>query len=251
MVHHSLTEVPRSFKEAVDWLMALRDIDGEKSLRAIGDAVYKFLANKPVGKMEVPALEEVKRISQQFLEEPELKENSYVKELLNRYKTPMNKTDNMWWKSFRAFNGSNYSNFIKTGGLNAEKIARNVDHVTYGCAFLLDNIKRHDQYKSAYTPEATWETSCTKDPEACAVILVGIAPMLYVGLNALWDAMNGVIWHSNDNTRERLVDVLKALGYVEPECQIRNTPYVFRGLRHVDRDMLEKLYDLSGFWAFY
>ncbi|GBE60372.1 hypothetical protein, conserved [Babesia ovata] len=180
--------------------MALRGKDAGKNLAAMGDALHKFLADKPVGKMELPALENVKRISKEFLEQKEFRRYPFVQKMLGMFNGTMNK------KCYK--------------------------------------------YLSS---KATWEASCSKKPEACAAVLAGIAPMLFGGLRTLRRASTEALasW-VNINAKERLRDVLKAVGYEEPGCRAgMSGSDIRKALSAVDIRILDTIYDLAGFWAFY
>ncbi|GBE59730.1 hypothetical protein, conserved [Babesia ovata] len=253
MVYNSLTEVPRNLKEGIDWLVALRGTDAEKNLAAMGAALHKFLADKPVGSTKVPALEKVKCISKEFLEQPALKYIWPAREILRKFNDPMYKE----WGSLKWFGDlqkSDYENVIKTRGTKPETISKNLGKALAGCEKFLENVKIPDQYESAYSSEATWEASCAQDPETCAVILVGIAPMLYTGLRSLREASNAqsYCYGSVCMTPINLGDVVKAVGYKDPGCRagMRDSD-ILKALKGMSYQMLITLYDLSGFWAFY
>ncbi|GBE59623.1 hypothetical protein, conserved [Babesia ovata] len=253
MVYKSLTDVPHNLKEGIDWLIALRGTDAESNLKAMGAAVYKFLADKPVGKMELPALEKVKRISKEFVKNPELKNMVPANMMVKRFNTPMNKNLSGYARYISTVRESDYDNVLQTKGLTAETVAENLSDVVDGCEKFLEKIKSPDEYKSAYSSKATWDRSCAKDPEACAVVLVGIAPMLYTGLRCLREA-------SHDDTLPvspfapctGLGYVLRAAGYDGSECCAKiSGSYVLKALKGVDKGLLGIIYDLAGFWAFY
>ncbi|GBE58887.1 hypothetical protein, conserved [Babesia ovata] len=254
MAYTSLTEAPHNLKEGIDWLIALRGTDAEKNLKALGEALYKFLADKPIGKKELPALEEVKRISKEFINSPALNYIWPANELLRRFNKPLSKEHPGFFAS--CFGGrleSDYANVVQTKNLTAETIAKKLGKVLNGCEKFLEKIKSPDEYKSSYSPEATWEASCSKNPEACAVVLVGIAPMLYTGLRCLRKAshdeiLRGVTFAACSS----LASVLKAVGYERSECCAKiSGSYVLKAVDNVKFQMLVTLYDLAGFWAFY
>ncbi|GBE58548.1 hypothetical protein, conserved [Babesia ovata] len=254
MVYSSLTEAPRNLKEGIDWLMALKGTDDENGLKAMSAALYDFLAQQPVGKMELPALEEVKLISKEFLEQKELKYQPFVEDLLGRFNKPMNKNLSGCAKYLDNSDESDHENVVKSRGVKPKDIAKNIVKVVDGCAQFLEKIKNPGQYESAYSSEATWDTSCSKDPEACVVILVGIAPMLYAGLRSLRIASNTTPLSrlGCHNKKIKLVSVLKALGYEEAERRAKMSGSdVFKALKSVSHEMLVTLYDIAGFWAFY
>ncbi|GBE60713.1 hypothetical protein, conserved [Babesia ovata] len=254
MVYTSLTEAPHNLKEAIDWLMALKGTDAAKNMAAIGDAIHKFLVDKPVGFTEVPALGEVKLISKEFMEKPALRVQPFVKLLLERFSKPLDKSPGVIAKAFGLVPKSDYENVVQTRGTKPEAIAKNLGKVVDGCEKFLEKMKISDHYNSAYSSGATWDASCAKDPEACAVVLVGIAPMLYTGLGALRDACNeeALKYMQFNHRRSTLGEVLEAVGYKEPDCRAgMSTSGVTRALRGVNREILNIIYDLAGFWAFY
>ncbi|GBE61019.1 hypothetical protein, conserved [Babesia ovata] len=253
MAYTSLTDVPRNLKEGIDWLIALKGADAEKNLKAMGSAVYDLLADKPVGFTEVPALENVKRISKEFLEKPELKNQRSAKKLLKRYRAPMVKNLERFAR-YAGFNlESDYKNIIETRGVKPEDVVEDLFVAVYGCEKFLEKIKCPDKYESSYSSEATWESSCAQDPEACAAVLVGIAPMLYIGIRSLQDASRTAIWKGpSENAKKRLVDVLKAVGYEEPQrCAGLSGSDVLKALEAIDLHVLITIYEFAGFWAFY
>ncbi|CDR98058.1 hypothetical protein BBBOND_0405420 [Babesia bigemina] len=253
MVYNSLTNVPRNFKEAADWLLALKG-DDVKNLEAIGEAVYKFLVDKPVGRIHLPALEKVKRISKDFLEQRELRNYWFVEELLKRYNDRISKTPGALAKCFRVVDDCDYKNVVKSKGITAAAIAEKLDRIVNGTEILLDSVKIPDEYKSAYSSEATWESSCAKDPEACATIFVGIAPMLYAGVRCLHTATIAALLRLVPVTKYEygLEKTMKALGYVEPESRTdMNMLEVDAALRDLYTSGVLTLCDLAGFWAFY
>ncbi|CDR94979.1 hypothetical protein BBBOND_0201360 [Babesia bigemina] len=253
MIFDSLTEAPRNLKEGIDWLIALKEGDAVENVLAMGTAVHKFLADKPVGKMELPALENYKRISQKFLEQPELKGQPFVSKLLGRFKAPLSKRPGVLAKYFGNIIESDYQNVLQTRRAKPEVVAANVAQVLYGVEKFLNDIKDSKYYNQAYSGRATWEASCSKSPEACAQILVGIAPMLYTGLRSLKDATE-IANKKKPNSKEeqRLGEILNAVGYTEPERQGKmGSVHLLKALSGVDEQVLAVLYDLAGFWAFY
>ncbi|CDR94419.1 hypothetical protein BBBOND_0107280 [Babesia bigemina] len=251
MVYKSLTNVPRNFKEAIDWLVALKGTDSEKNLAAIGVALYYFLADMPVGYTNLPALEKVKLVSKKFLEKPELKNQPFVKALLDRFSNPMNKTG-LFARRSQTYTNSEYENVVQTRGAKCETLAKNFGKVVDATEKFLASITNPGEYKSAYSSEASWDDSCAKDPEACAVVFVGIAPMLYTGLHSLRIASKATTNKLLFDVKHTLGDVMKAVGYKEPGLRASiSGSDVLKALEGVDKRVLDIIYDFSGFWAFY
>ncbi|GBE62163.1 hypothetical protein, conserved [Babesia ovata] len=252
MVYNSLTEAPRNLKECIDWLIALKGTS-KFNTQALGFAVHRILADTSVGLLRVPAIEKVKRVSKEFLEQKELKGRPYVKNLLSRFREPMNKTDSMGFRGIWSDHLSDYENVLKEDGVKPDDMAKNVTHVVSNCESFLKRIQNPHLYKSAYSSQATWDASCAKNPDACAAVLVGFAPMLWVGLVSLWDVINDdTAAGAAPDADNSLASVLKALGYVEPECRFGMCASdVRQALRVMHKDVLETIYDLAGFWAFY
>ncbi|GBE61243.1 hypothetical protein, conserved [Babesia ovata] len=253
MVYHSLTEAPHNLKECIDWLMALKGTDPENNFKAMGDAVYKFLADKPVGLTVLPALENIKLISKEFMEKPELKDEWCVDRVLGKFKEPMDKNPNVFSKFFGTVGESDYENVVQTQGVDPEAMAAKVAQVVDNCETFLGDIKDPDHYAPAYSSSATWDISCSSDPEACAVVLVGISPMLYTGLLSLMEASIVACFKWPPFSADKpMGEVLKAVGYVEPECRAdMKALHVLRAFKALDEEMFAALYDLAGFWAFY
>ncbi|CDR96832.1 hypothetical protein BBBOND_0307360 [Babesia bigemina] len=254
MVYNSLTDVPRDFREGIDWLIALKGTDAESNIAAMGEAVYNFLVDKPVGHTEVPALQNVQSIVKGFLEQPGLKNVWPVNRILEKYNKRINKNPGWFTKAFGGADECDYKNVIKSKHVSAKTIAGKLGIAVNGYERLLKKVKTPEQYKSAYSSEATWEASCSQKPEDCAVVLVGIAPMLYAGLRSMWKASHGqsFSWVPKSKNKNILVTVLRSLGFKHPECRDKmSASYVSEALENVTIDMLETFYNLSGFWAFY
>ncbi|CDR97834.1 hypothetical protein BBBOND_0403220 [Babesia bigemina] len=252
MVYHSLTDVPRNLKECLDWLIAVKGTS-KFNTQALGYALYNFLVDKPVGTTYVPSVEKVKRLSREFMQKKEFKDLPAVGDLLRRFTERMNKTDFVDIKRFFALHESDYENIVKVNGVTPDSIAKDVDKIADGCEQFLNEIKTPGQYESAYSSEATWEASCSKRPEDCAAVLVGIAPMLYAGLHSLFTGSNGHHFGTPPPNETLLVSkVMKAMGFVESKCRDGLSR---SDLRHAFRDMhmdvLDTIYNFAGFWAFY
>ncbi|GBE61010.1 hypothetical protein, conserved [Babesia ovata] len=249
----SLIAVPRNLKEGIDWLMALRGTDDENGLKAVSAVLYEFLAQQPVGLKRLRDLEDVKSVSHEFLLQPEFQDQPYVKDLVQRYTTPMNKDVGTFAKAFGDIAKSDYENVLQTQGVNPETIEEKLRKVVHGTEKFLNYIKNTRRYSRTYGSAATWASSCTHDPELCAAILVGMAPMLYAGLRYLNDAAADAFLEGPDSVEEkRLVSVLEALGYEgqQKRGKMRSSD-IRNALSGVDKDVLTVLYDLAGFWAFY
>ncbi|CDR97587.1 hypothetical protein BBBOND_0400790 [Babesia bigemina] len=253
MVYNSLTEAPQNLKEAIDWLMALKGDDAKINVAALGAALFSFLADKTVDKMETPALEEVKHVTKKFLDQPELRNQWFVGGLVKRYNDLINKSPGGLAKYFRVVDESD-ENVVKGKGITAGAIVENLGKVVHGTEIFLDDIKSPGEYESAYSSEATWSKSCTQKPEDCAAVFVGIAPMLYAGVRSLHyasiaDTLN---WAPSTEQELSLRKILKALGYVEPECRAGMGGFdVAKALRGLYLRTLITLCDFTGFWAFY
>ncbi|CDR94754.1 hypothetical protein BBBOND_0110520 [Babesia bigemina] len=253
MAYNSLTQVPRNLKEAVDWLMALKGTTPDANLTAMGVALHDFLAEMPVGLKRLQALEKIKSITRKFLRNPELSIQPFVFDLLRRFNGPMNKTYRGLRGNVMIVNDSDYKNFIQTDRLQPHDIANGLGTLVHGCEHMLANITDPEEYKSSYTSEASWAGSCQADPEACAVVFVGIAPMLYAGLRSLRAVGNVATQNASmPDADDRIEDVMEALGYVAPERRGEMTgPEVRKAMRSLPVHTLDLVYDLAGFWAFY
>ncbi|GBE63092.1 hypothetical protein, conserved [Babesia ovata] len=252
MVYTSLTEAPRNLKEGIDWLIALKETCPENNLLPMGVALYDLFVDKPVGKREqLPSLEKVKNISKEFLEQEVLEYQPFVQGLLDRFSNPTTMAG-LSAESGKNFK-SEYEKVIKARGAKPETIAEKLGKVVASCERFLKSVKIPDQYESAYSSEATWEASCAKDPEACAVLLVGIAPMLYAGLRSLQVTSHAAFRQGRDSwEEEHLEDVLRVVGYKEPECRVEMSgPRVNTVLRRVDLGIFTVIHDLAGVLGFY
>ncbi|CDR94917.1 hypothetical protein BBBOND_0200740 [Babesia bigemina] len=253
MVYNSLTKAPRNLKEGIDWLIALRGTEADDNLTALAEAIHNFLVDKPVGKMKVPALEKVKRISKTFLRNPDLGNLWPINEIEARFEAPLSKHPCIIAKLLGLVDYSDYNNAVQGKRLTAKTIAERLGNAVNGCEKFLENVKIPEQYKSAYSSKATWAKSCSKKPEACAVLFVGIAPMLYAGLRSLRKASYTATRRNAPFTaHDNMGKILKALGYVEPDCFTdMNASNVSLALKGLNARAYTILYDLAGFWAFY
>ncbi|GBE61110.1 hypothetical protein, conserved [Babesia ovata] len=253
MVYHSLTQAPQNLKEAIDWLMALKGPYSKLTIQAMGAAIYDFLSDKPVGKMEVPALEEVKLISRSFLRKSQLQNHWSVERLVGRFSVRMSKSDGgLACNGHKDYLESDHVNVVRARRATPRTIAKNIGEVVHATGKFLDEIKNPAEYKSAYGPEVNWIQSCVNDPEACAVVFVGIAPMLYAGLRCLKDADSVEQWKWPEFKAPTSDGLLKAVGYEEQDCRAGISGYdVRKALSGVDLQILSIIYDIAGFWAFY
>ncbi|CDR97340.1 hypothetical protein BBBOND_0312430 [Babesia bigemina] len=250
MVYNSLTEAPHNLKEGIDWLIAVKGTAAKSNLAAMGAAVHKFLVDKPVGHTVVPALEVVKLNVKDFMDQNELKNMPYVKELRSRYSSPVRKYGTPFF--IHRADESIYKNIVKTRKMRPDIITNKVTDVVYGCEKFLNTIKVDNKYESAYSSEATWEKSCSEKPEDCAAVFVGIAPMLCAGLRSLRIASDSGSLSCLGKSKTNVGNILSALGYNDPKCIYNsNASYVYNALKNLRLRMFLTLYDLSGFWAFY
>ncbi|GBE62102.1 hypothetical protein, conserved [Babesia ovata] len=253
MVYDSLTDAPHNLKECIDWLIALKGDDAENNFKAMGTAVHKFLEDKPVPSKHLPAIENFKHIFREFLRQQELKDLWYVEDMLEMINGPMNKKPEMFAKITGVVEESDYTNAVETRNAKPETIAKIIGDVLQATGKFLAHIKNPDHYNSAYSSNATWDASCENDPEACAVAFVGIALMLYAGLETLRDACVTAFFRCPPFLAyKRMQEVLNALGYVEPECRANMTiSDVEWALSGVDNGLLNTLYNLASFWHLY
>ncbi|CDR97894.1 hypothetical protein BBBOND_0403820 [Babesia bigemina] len=254
MVFNSLTEAPHNLKEGIDWLIAVKGTDAGKNIAALGDAVHKLLADKPVGYTDVPALEKVKRISKEFLEQPELVEKWPANNVLVKFNKPIDRKPQFFQKLFRSVDKCDYTNVVKETPLSASTITQKLGKAVNGFEKFLGKITSAEQYESAYSSEATWEKSCSEKPEDCAAVFVGIAPMLWAGIRTLDDASypGDFSWLGLGNKKNVSAKLLSALGFKDAGCLSNTTaPNVSSAVAIVKNNGLQTFHDLSGFWAFY
>ncbi|GBE59580.1 hypothetical protein, conserved [Babesia ovata] len=253
MAYYSLTDVPSNFKEGIDWLLALKGDDPHHYLQAMGTALHDLLSRHYVGFTRLPALEKIKLISRKFLEEGGLKGQPFVKELLERYKAPMSKNPEQLAKVFSRVDESDYKNVVRARRATPRSIAKNIGEVVDAAEKFLEGIKETDKYTNTYGSGATWIGSCADDPEACAVVFVGIAPMLYAGLRSLQEAsLDAQKEGPHSDAANRLGKMFKALGYEERDCiDGLKASDIRKALEGVNKQILAIVYNIAGFWAFY
>ncbi|CDR97811.1 hypothetical protein BBBOND_0402990 [Babesia bigemina] len=249
MVYNSLTNVPRNFKEAIDWLVAVRGDDAKSNVAALCAALFSSLADKTVDKMEMPALEEVKHVTKTFLDQPELANQWFVGGLVKRYNDLINTSPGGLAKYFRVVDESD-KNVVKGKGITAGAIVENLDKVVHGTEIFLDDIKSPGEYESAHSPEAAWSKSCTQKAEDSAAVFVGIAPMLRASMSSLELAsFLTKLRLPPFITYKRMQQLIQALGYVKPERRTGMTAsYVGRALGGFRYETTNFIFDLAGFW---
>ncbi|CDR94509.1 hypothetical protein BBBOND_0108070 [Babesia bigemina] len=253
VVYNSLIYVPRNFKEAVDWLIAVRGDDGMKHLKALGAALYDFYAHMSGRFTEVSDLDKVIRVSREFLEQEKLKKRRSVKRILIKLNDRLRKTPDQLAKDIGSADDTEKEKYLQTKGLTADTIAEKLCCVVDACAEFLGRIKNRSHYKSAYSPQATSDASFSAHPETGVVIFVGIAPMLCASILALEMAsFRAVLRLPPFIAYKRMQELIQALGYVEPECRAGMTAsYVVDALGDFESETTDFIYRLAGFWAFY
>ncbi|CDR95633.1 hypothetical protein BBBOND_0207870 [Babesia bigemina] len=250
MVYNSLTDVPRDFREGIDWLVALKRTGFESNLKAISDAVFNFLAHKPAGACQLPAFQQVKLNVKKFLGQEGLKDRRIVKPMLERFNRPKNQKSDFFARFFQSVGENGGRQIENNWGITGENILTKLAKSVDGCNTFLRNINVPAQYKSAYSSKATWDASCSTKPEDCAAIFVGITPMLYAGLMSLWDATDESAFRlTPDKARKELEDILNAMRYVNPDCRSSLSRLeVVNALRGIGIDELGTLGTLAEFW---
>ncbi|GBE61324.1 hypothetical protein, conserved [Babesia ovata] len=250
MVYNLLTTAPHNLKDAIDWLMAIKGTD---SVDALGEAVHKVLSELPVGFKLLPSIDNMKRITKRFLEQDEIKDQWLVGDLLQRYDTRMTKDPEHIARALERGHKSDCHNIVETRGLKPEDVTTYVRKIVDGCENFLEHVKNPDTYVSTYSENATWDASCSKYPEGCAKVLIGTAPILYAGLQSLWNASTpGLMTWTPFSHEKHLRKVLKAVGYKEPEYRANIGPSDVRNaLSGLDGRVLYTIYDIAGFWGYY
>ncbi|GBE59261.1 hypothetical protein, conserved [Babesia ovata] len=235
MVYSSLAEAPRNLKEAIDWLMAVKGTDAEVNLKAVGAAVYNFLADKSFGKVEIPDLEKVRLISKKFMEKPDIKDHWFVQKLLEKLNEPTHKTQKT-------------ANALRC---ISKTMLKNLARGAYALEAFLNDIKHPDLYISAYSPEATWGKSCAKNPEDCIVVFVGMVPMLWSGIHYMLSTCKDANMRRPPSLEDKhMREVLRAVGYSYPQWRpdIRGSDFV-KALGCASKNVKVAPYGLSGYWV--
>ncbi|GBE60485.1 hypothetical protein, conserved [Babesia ovata] len=148
MVYTSLTTAPDNLKEAIDWLMAVKGTDPVHNLMALGVAVHQVLSEHPVGFKMYPSIENIKLFTKRFLEQEALKDQSFVKKLLERFNKRMKKEPSPIATFFGLAHQSDYENVVQTKGRGPYDITRDVRRIVDGCEDFLNSVKSTDKYRS-------------------------------------------------------------------------------------------------------
>ncbi|CDR95158.1 hypothetical protein BBBOND_0203150 [Babesia bigemina] len=245
MVYESLIDVPHNVKEGIDWLVALKGDDGDEHLAALGEAIHKYLSynfkNNPELAKKLPSLEHVKLISMGFMWNKELRGLWPAKDVLGNFVKAMDKKP---------------SYFVNAMGSNPAKITKNLTKFFGGCEKFLDEIKHPATYESAYSSKATWDASCSEIPEACAAVFVGIAPMLYLGLESMRDAsasQSSCWWpFGKKKAKVNFGEVVRAVGYDDLDCLGgAGSASALKAVKNLNPNVVDIVHDLCGFDAVY
>ncbi|CDR93709.1 hypothetical protein BBBOND_0100380 [Babesia bigemina] len=251
VVYQSLVHIPRNFKEAVDWLIAVRGDDAEGNLAALGAALYDLYVHMSGRSIEWSALDKVIRVSREFLEQEKLKKRLFVNMILFLLDERLRVTPNILTTTVVSEDDTENEKYLQKKGLTADTIAEKLCCVVDACAEFLGRIKNRSHYKSAYSPQATWDASFSAHPESGAVMFVGMAPMLVASISSL----NAAVFAAKLRlppfiAYKSMQELIQALGYVEPECRAGMTAScVGRALSGFDVETITFLYQLAGFWA--
>ncbi|EDO07823.1 hypothetical protein BBOV_III002580 [Babesia bovis T2Bo] len=114
---------------------------------------------------------------------------------------------------------------------------------------LLKKLIKRKTYKMTYSPNATWTASCMCVPKRCAIILVSIAPMVF----ALTSMMRHVALMSPAGSKiasgsGKMGSFFRAAGYtLATDINPKKTVGVFRyNVEFANSDIVSKLREISG-----
>ncbi|CDR95660.1 hypothetical protein BBBOND_0208140 [Babesia bigemina] len=253
MVYQSLTDVPQNLKEGIDWLIALKGDDPQHFLQAMGTALHELLSSYPAGLTRLPALEKIKPTTKKFLQQKELQDQPFVEILLERFHKPLKRDFTTVPMCDGHIVESTNTNVVVARRVTPRSIAKSIGEVVDVAEKFLEGIKETDGYVSVYGEDATWIDSCLEDPEACAVVFVGIAPMLYAGLRTLRKVSAAAVKQGPDSdAAKHLGPIIKALGFDDGVCRDDlSAPAIRNALRGINPRILTIIYDIAGFLAFY
>ncbi|GIX61893.1 uncharacterized protein BcabD6B2_13280 [Babesia caballi] len=138
--------------------------------------------------------------------------------------------------------------------LTSSEITKAVKNSVDSISGLLKKIRKTSTYESAYGKDATWEKCCAPEPNRCAEVMIGIAPLFYATLHQLRYVSlftNGSVKIADES--KKVGAFLKNAGFdMERDVNAKKTVEVFRyNLNFLKDPFLSKLLELGGFVSVY
>ncbi|CDR95729.1 hypothetical protein BBBOND_0208830 [Babesia bigemina] len=250
---------PTSFREAMDWLEAVRSTAGIKPL---GEAVYALIRESTTRTLRLDLMHSVKTNVRNFLRFEGFTGFPSFRLMLDSvtgYPSPEHAI---------CLNGDKhdpeavkmgvkgYCDVTEFDTLQYEDVHRMVYETIQTAHYLVDGIKKVESYEDSYVSKPLWDVSCKEKPQKCAEVFIGIIPMIYPTLFELYkytqrfDNWDLHIKTKKDDTLGWLFEGSGYTFYKDLKGKV-NAEDIEITIPYVDMDYFKKLYHLAGFWKFY
>ncbi|GIX65470.1 uncharacterized protein BcabD6B2_53760 [Babesia caballi] len=209
-----LTTPPKDLKEAIDWLIQIKNDDVIKDL---AEALEKLLKH------------DGSEVAMKVLEKYRLASKSVIEKLtpqkLKRHFAVPHAILNKLSEGLRPFHPQSQANINSAGvekvGEWALKVESNLKRLITGLAGGLECFKKdilQNSDTSTYS-KAAWNTLTTIEKRDCAAILLGVMPVVYIGLTYLyWQCEGQEGWDKESLSEDKdLRKFLVAFGYAEKD----------------------------------
>ncbi|ORM41114.1 uncharacterized protein BXIN_0446 [Babesia sp. Xinjiang] len=269
MVHASLLEYPTNYKEAIDWLVAIRTSGGIKEL---GAAVVNLFAEQSYDDEFMALIKEIRLKVKRYLRQSGFSDQPAVRIILkllpdeSEYPIEVGSPPTIT-EIEEAIECQHPSHKEEKGVPIADKseshkpkpiLPRNISDADVIKAIsdsadqydkLLRKLWKSKTYEHSYDVTATWEQSCAPEPQTCAKIFVGIAPMLAAGTCALRHI--ALFASENDliaDSTKKVGSFLKAAGFhIGRDINAKKTVGIFRfNMSFADNRFINNLREVSG-----
>ncbi|GBE59631.1 hypothetical protein, conserved [Babesia ovata] len=259
MQHECLLIPPTNFKEAVDWLEAVRSTAGIKPL---GEAVYALLRETAVSNVKFDSFTTIKSHVRNFLRFDGFTGFPSFRVMLDSvtgYPSPMHAICLNGDKHDPEAVKMNVKGFCDATEFNSvqyEDVHRVVYETIQTAHYLVDGIKKTETYEETYVSKPLWDVSCKENPQKCATMFIGIIPMIYPTLYELYQYTQKYYnfdLHIKTKKNDTLGWLFEGSGFTfYKDLKGKVTAEDIEILiPYVDRDYLKKLYYMCGFWKFY
>ncbi|GIX61140.1 variant erythrocyte surface antigen-1 family protein [Babesia caballi] len=217
----SLTDPPKDLKEAIDWVIRINDHAQE-----LGKALQELLKHDG-GDVAVKVLDKYRLVSERVIQG--LMSNK-PSEPAHGFAVPhaiLNKLS-LGLEPFVAGSQANSPNVVENVGkwvssVNDNTLQKLITDFADGLKKFVekDSVILQDSNTSAYNSAPSWDSLTPNDKTDCASILLGIIPVLYIGLTYLyWQCEDKNGWaqeslNGSGNDQGGLKQYMEAFGYTE------------------------------------
>ncbi|GFE52907.1 hypothetical protein BaOVIS_003110 [Babesia ovis] len=282
MVYHTLLDYPVNYKQALDWIVFVKETGG---LEELANAIVNLFAQVSKGDDILIVIQRIRCKVQRLIHKSQfvyhpiarlvLHHNAGECDYVNDSETHTNVTElERAYKGKGCHSGDDsaccpscnklgtipvqYTHLFSKGWVTEVGLQKTVSDdelrkIIIDSANeydkLLKKFSRKDSYKRSYSEFASWERCCGPAPTKCALILVAIAPMLVV-LTAVMKhtAISSFDQHRIGDTSNRMGAFFKAAGYnIATDINEKKTVDVFKyNVDFADGYFIANLREISG-----